>query len=155
MELFKNYESENFIFLTHVFADIELLRRLIREFPWRGYESWIYVSLLETALIKARSVGDFLVNPTDRESDIKASHFIEDWNSDAELFKDLDLIVNKQVAHLTKQRFINGDSKKAETSESILRLLNLVLAEVERFENELKLGNSKLWEEMKALGNLY
>ncbi len=155
MNLFGKFQSKEYVLLIHVFSEFAHLRKLVSEFPWNSQDDWIYRALLEATLIKARSVGDFFLESSNRKTDVKASQFLSDWQVDPELFQDLNELVNKQVAHITEQRFINGDESEAETGENILRLLNLVIDEIDRFENAFKIHDFNKREELSNETKLY
>jgi hypothetical protein len=155
MDLFGKYQSKEYVLLAHVFIEFSHLRKLVSEFPWTSQDDWIYRALLEATLIKARSIGEFFLESNNRKTDVKASHFLNDWQVDSELFQELNELVNKQVAHITDQRFISGDESMAETGNNVLRLLSLVIAEIDRFEDAFKIHHFEYWQDLRRETNLY
>lgn len=73
-------------------------------------------ALVESHATHLRNLIDFLGHPKPQPTDVVAADFISDgpWDSKtiADELKDLRTRANKEVAHLTSQRFATGDHRK-------------------------------------------
>ena len=145
-ELFEHYESDqNLVLTVDVYACQAHLRRIVSEHPWRQTADWVRQALLECALIKARALINFLCGGSNPQaSDFTAAQLLPDWHLDREKFTEINVIINKHVAHFTTQRFIEGDPNRAASWDEIRDQLDAVLEAFLDFDAALAVHNSKL-----------
>ena len=85
---------------------------------------------LESFLIHARAMDDFLSSDKARSDDVVAKHYMESWTSESVLPADARKAVNKLVAHLTSKRL---DKQPV----NIADVLDAVIGQFEKFLEEL------------------
>ena len=150
MDIFERYKVDrDFVLATHVFADVAHFRKLLQEYPWNTQPDWVYQGLLESTLIKARALSDFLISdPRKHSDDFRASSMVSNWVQSESEFVELRDLVNKQVAHFAKKRFIGDQQELAISSDYLIFLLKSVDLVFSRFEKELEKVDSDLYSEL-------
>ena len=150
MDIFERYKvDKNFVLATHVFADIAHFRKLLQEFPWDTQPEWVHQGLLESTLIKARALSDFLISdPKKHSDDFQARSMVTNWAQSESDFVELRNLVNKQIAHFAQQRFIEIQPNMAISSDHLFVLLKMVDLVFSRFEIELREVDSELYTEL-------
>lgn len=150
MDIFERYKVDSvFVLATHVFADIAHFRKLLQEFPWSTQPDWVQQGLLESTLIKARALSEFLISDSKKHSDdFLAMSMVSNWVQSESDFSELRGLVNKQVAHFAQQRFIENRQELAISSDHLFALLKTVDMAFLRFEIELREVDSELYSEL-------
>lgn len=155
MEIFSRFRNKEYALLLHVFVYASHLRKLISEYPWFDQEPWIQNALLEASLMKARTLVDFLNEPKNLKSDLNAIEFVAGWQSDSGKFDVFKELVNKHVAHLTKERYVVSSSGSFEDGEYVLDQLNLVILDFNKFELQLGIKNKRLLNKLREDSDCY
>jgi hypothetical protein len=152
MDIFERYKvDKDFVLATHVFADVAHFRKLLQEFPWNSQPDWVHQGLLESTLIKARALSDFLISdPKTHSDDFRARSMVSNWVQSESDFVELRNLVNKQIAHFAHQRFIENQQNLAISSDHLFVLLEKVNLVFSRFEIELKDEDSELYIELTS-----
>jgi len=150
MDIFARYKIDrDFVLATHVFADVAHFRKLLQEFPWNTQPDWVHQGLLESTLIKARALSDFLISdPKKHSDDFRACSMVSNWVQSESDFVELRNLVNKQIAHFAHQRFIENQQNLAISSDHLFVLLKTVDLVFSRFEIELREVDSELYTEL-------
>jgi hypothetical protein len=150
MDIFERYKVDrDFVLAIHVFADVAHFRKLLQEFPWDTQPDWVHQGLLESTLIKARALSDFLISdPKKHSDDFQASSMVSNWVQPESDFVELRNLVNKQIAHFAHQRFIENQQNLAISSDHLFVLLKTVDLVFSRFEVELRGVDSELYAEL-------
>ena len=152
MDIFERYKVDrDFVLATHVFADVAHFRKLLQEFPWNSQPDWVHQGLLESTLIKARALSDFLISdPKTHSDDFRARSMVSNWVQSESDFVELRNLVNKQIAHFAHQRFIENQQNLAISSDHLFVLLEKVDLVFSRFEIELRDEDSELYIELTS-----
>ena len=150
MDIFERYTVDRkFVLAAHVFADVTHFRKLLHEFPWSSQPDWIHQGLLESALLKARALTEFLITDSQNHpEDFCARSLVPTWVQQSSDFSELRELVNKHVAHFAQQRFIGDRQDSAISSGHLILLLRSVELAFLRFEKELEKVDSELFGEL-------
>ena len=152
MDIFERYKVDrDFVLAIHVFADVAHFRKLLQEFPWDTQPDWVHQGLLESTLIKARALSDFLISdPKTHSDDFRARSMVSNWVQSESDFVELRNLVNKQIAHFAHQRFIENQQNLSISSDHLFVLLEKVDLIFSRFEKELRDEDSELYIELTS-----
>lgn len=153
MDIFERYKiDKDFVLATHVFADVAHFRKLLQEFPWNTQPDWVHQGLLESTLIKARALTDFLISaPKKHLGDFRACSMVSNWVQSESDFVELRNLVNKQIAHFAQQRFIENQHDLPISSDHLFVLLKTVDFAFSRFEKELERVDPDLYSSLVSV----
>jgi hypothetical protein len=142
------YDQE-FVLATHVFANVAHFRKLLAEYPWDSQSDWVHWALLEATLIKARAITDFLITKKQRHpDDFCAESLLDSWIQQEIDFLEIRDLVNKQVAHFSLQRYIQGNPDAVVSAKDLIEILNLVDEAFYKFQIELERQRPELFKDL-------